>query len=221
MRYNMISKAPAIFVIAMLLMLCHAQAQNTTTQKPNIKLPAYNILNRSEYTISAEVIDLYVSRYTLMKNNDKDKKQEFTLSPNTLESFVKNFQEKFLALAKEDEAVKTEAKAKDLSSTDTNIVVEARKLFFFFMASERAIESVESAPLAGRLCFNRNVEIERELLEGNQLFKLSKRTQKTVGKWNPTLLFRSKITVDSLGKDDFRKNVIGKPTADSLAKTCC
>jgi len=147
------------FISSFLLLICFSiTAHSQITPSKRTSLPKYNIFDLHEYTIEASVIDLYVIKYIISKNGNTENQKEFTLSPNTLEAFEENFKRYIGELA----AIDTILSAK-ITSVGTNVTNEAKRLFYFFIASERAIESFEDAPDAGKLCYNQHVEVNRDL----------------------------------------------------------
>jgi hypothetical protein len=125
-------------------------------QTKRVNLPKYNIFGLDEYTIEATVVDLYVLKYIIKKKGDTENQKEFTLSPNTIESFESSFNRYVGELGNQDPNLK--AKAISPAFAD-----EAKRLFYYFIASERAIESLEDAPDAGKLCYNQNMQVFRDL----------------------------------------------------------
>ena len=158
-----------IYIIILLsMMMATAGYSQTRNEAPstNLQLPTYNIFNDSRYTIKAQAINRYVSEYTLMKDKNEQNKKTFTLNPNTVEGFVANFNRVFGELAQNDTTI-----AKVVAKAPGELSREATRLYYVYMISERAIETAETAPDAGTICFENNVNVRAETISPRQMRK--------------------------------------------------
>ena len=166
-----------IYITILMLTIFTGGYAQTRNEAPttNLELPTYNIFNDSRYTIKAQALDRYVTEYTLMKDKNQQTKKSFILNPNTVEGFVVNFTRVFTELSDKDSAMAT-----TINRVPGELSREATRLFNTFMISERAIETAEIGPEAGRICFEPSVTVSAENMTKTQMAKKKRRLKKLI-----------------------------------------